>query len=346
MYETRKTSTIRRSAGWLLAVVFALSLCWQQALASPAEEKTVIPLGKAVGIKLFADGVLVVGLTENSDCPARQCGLREGDIITAVSGRHISSTEQVQALLQTNGGEPLALTVHRGQRTLSMTACPVQNSSGTWQLGAWIRDSMAGIGTLTYYDPSTGQYGALGHGITDVDTAQLMPLSSGSIMETTVKAVKKGVKGDPGELKGDFSVQRDVGTVTVNSDGGIFGTVADAGFLTGGTPVPVASPSQVKTGRATILATVHGDDTAEYTVDIVRVYGDGASTRNMLLHITDQRLLDATGGIVQGMSGSPIIQDGKLIGAVTHVFVSDPTQGYGLYVDWMLSQMQGTSADQ
>ena len=320
MYETRKTSTIRRSAGWLLAVVFALSLCWQQALASPAEEKTVIPLGKAVGIKLFADGVLVVGLTENSDCPARQCGLREGDIITAVSGRHISSTEQVQALLQTNGGEPLALTVHRGQRTLSMTACPVQNSGGTWQLGAWIRDSMAGIGTLTYYDPSTGQYGALGHGITDVDTAQLMPLSSGSIMETTVKAVKKGVKGDPGELKG-----------------GIFGTVADAGFLTGGTPVPVASPSQVKTGRATILATVHGDDTAEYTVDIVRVYGDGASTRNMLLHITDQRLLDATGGIVQGMSGSPILQNGRIVGAVTHVLLNDPTRGYGIFLENMLS---------
>jgi len=337
LYETRKTSTIRRSAGWLLAVVFALSLCWQQALASPAEEKTVIPLGKAVGIKLFADGVLVVGLAENSDCPARQCGLREGDIITAVSGRHISSTEQVQALLQTNGGEPLALTVHRGQRTLSMTACPVQNSGGTWQLGAWIRDSMAGIGTLTYYDPSTGQYGALGHGITDVDTAQLMPLSSGSIMETTVKAVKKGVKGDPGELKGDFSVQRDVGTVTVNSDGGIFGTVADAGFLTGGTPVPVASPSQVKTGRATILATVHGDDTAEYTVDIVRVYGDGASTRNMLLHITDQRLLDATGGIVQGMSGSPILQNGRIVGAVTHVLLNDPTRGYGIFLENMLS---------
>lgn len=337
MYETRKTSTIRRSAGWLLAVVFALSLCWQQALASPAEEKTVIPLGKAVGIKLFADGVLVVSLTENSDCPARQCGLREGDIITAVGGRHISSTEQVQALLQTNGGEPLALTVHRGQRTLSMTACPVQNSGGTWQLGAWIRDSMAGIGTLTYYDPSTGQYGALGHGITDVDTAQLMPLSSGSIMETTVKAVKKGVKGDPGELKGDFSVQRDVGTVTVNSDGGIFGTVADAGFLTGGTPVPVASPSQVKTGRATILATVHGDDTAEYTVDIVRVYGDGASTRNMLLHITDQRLLDATGGIVQGMSGSPILQNGRIVGAVTHVLLNDPTRGYGIFLENMLS---------
>ena len=184
---------------------------------------------------------------------------------------------------------------------------------------------------------TTGQYGALGHGITDVDTAQLMPLSSGSIMETTVKAVKKGVKGDPGELKGDFSVQRDVGTVTVNSDGGIFGTVADADFLTGGTPVPVASPSQVKTGRATILATVHGDDTAEYTVDIVRVYGDGASTRNMLLHITDQRLLDATGGIVQGMSGSPILQNGRIVGAVTHVLLNDPTRGYGIFLENMLS---------
>ena len=160
---------------------------------------------------------------------------------------------------------------------------------------------MAGIGTLTYYDPATGQYGALGHGITDVDTAQLMPLASGSIMETTVKAVKKGAKGDPGELKGDFSVQRDVGTVTVNSDGGIFGTVADGEFLSGGTPVPVATAQQVKTGRATILATISGSDTAEYQVEIVRLYGADEPTRNMLLRITDPRLLSATGGIVQGM---------------------------------------------
>ena len=337
MHETRKTPTMRRSAAWLLAAVFALSLCWQQAWASPAEEKTMIPLGKAVGIKLFADGVLVVGLTENGDCPARQCGLREGDIITAMGGQRIGSTEQVQSLLEDNGGAPLALTVHRGSRTLTLTVCPAEGDNGTWQLGAWIRDSMAGIGTLTYYDPATGRYGALGHGITDVDTAQLMPLSSGSIMETTVKAVKKGVKGDPGELKGDFSVQRDVGTVTVNSDGGIFGTVADAEFLGGGTPVPVAAPSQVRPGHATILATVHGDDTAEYTVDIVRVYGDGAATRNMLLRITDQRLLDATGGIVQGMSGSPILQDGRIVGAVTHVLLNDPTRGYGIFLENMLS---------
>ena len=336
MYETRKTSTIRRSAGWLLAVVFALSLCWQQALASPAEEKTVIPLGKAVGIKLFADGVLVVGLTENSDCPARQCGLREGDIITAVSGRHISSTEQVQALLQTNGGEPLALTVHRGQRTLSMTACPVQNSSGTWQLGAWIRDSMAGIGTLTYYDPQTASYGALGHGITDMDTAQLMSLSSGSIMETTVKAVKKGLKGEPGELRGDFTVQRDVGTLTANTNGGIFGKVADAGFIDETQAIPVAAAWEVKCGPATILATVNGSDTREYQVEILRLYGSDHDTRNLMLKVTDPQLLAATGGIVQGMSGSPILQNGKFVGAVTHVLIDDPARGYGIFMENML----------
>ena len=193
-----------------------------------------------------------------------------------------------------------------------------------------------GIGTMTYYDPESGSFGALGHGITDVDTAQLMPLASGSIMETTVKAVKKGRKGDPGELKGDFSVQRDVGTVTVNSDGGIFGTVADGEFLSGGTPVPVATAQQVKTGRATILATISGSDTAEYQVEIVRLYGADEPTRNMLLRITDPRLLSATGGIVQGMSGSPILQNGRIVGAVTHVLLNDPTRGYGIFIGNML----------
>ncbi len=297
----------------------------------------MIPLGKAVGIKLFADGVLVVGLAEGAS-PARACGLREGDIITALDGQRIDSTEQVQSLLSAAAGEEMTLAVRRGSAALSLTAAAVQTAGGTWQLGAWIRDSMAGIGTLTYYDPATGQYGALGHGITDVDTAQLMPLASGSIMETTVKAVKKGVKGDPGELKGDFSVQRDVGTVTVNSDGGIFGTVADKGFLSGGEAVPVASARQVTTGAATILATVSGTDTEAYTAEIVRLYGADEPTRNLLLRITDPRLLSATGGIVQGMSGSPILQNGRIVGAVTHVLLNDPTQGYGIFIENMLER--------
>ncbi len=298
MYETRHIPAQHRLAACLLSVLFALSLCVRQAWAAPAE-RTVIPVGKAVGIKLFADGVLVVGLADGQT-PARDCGLREGDIITAMDGTSVGSTEQVQDILSDSAGRALTLSVRRGSAALALTAC-ARETNGVWQLGAWIRDSMAGIGTLTYYDPATGQYGALGHGITDVDTAQLMPLASGSIMETTVKAVKKGVKGDPGELKGDFSVQRDVGTVTVNSDGGIFGAVADADFLSGGTPVPVASAGQIRTGPATILATVSGSDTREYRVEILRLYGADEPTRNMLLRITDPALLSVTGGIVQGM---------------------------------------------
>ncbi len=335
MYETRHIPAQRRLAACLLSVLFALSLCVRQAWAAPAE-RTVIPVGKAVGIKLFADGVLVVGLADGQT-PARDCGLREGDIITAMDGTSVGSTEQVQDILSDSAGRALTLSVRRGSAALALTAC-ARETNGVWQLGAWIRDSMAGIGTLTYYDPATGQYGALGHGITDVDTAQLMPLASGSIMETTVKAVKKGVKGDPGELKGDFSVQRDVGTVTVNSDGGIFGAVADADFLSGGTPVPVASAGQIRTGPATILATVSGSDTREYRVEILRLYGADEPTRNMLLRITDPALLSATGGIVQGMSGSPILQNGRIVGAVTHVLLNDPTRGYGIFIENMLDR--------
>ena len=195
---------------------------------------------------------------------------------------------------------------------------------------------MAGIGTMTYYDPESGSFGALGHGITDVDTAQLMSLGSGSIMETTVKAVKKGEKGEPGELKGDFSVQRDVGTVTVNSDGGIFGTVSDADFPARSQAVPVAGAEEVKPGSAVILSTVSGEEIREYQVEIVKVFRDADSTRNLLLRITDPELLQATGGIVQGMSGSPILQNGKLVGAVTHVMINDPTQGYGIFAENML----------
>ena len=334
--ETHRTGSLRKGTARLLALVFSLSLCLQLVWAAPGE-RTLIPLGKAVGIKLFADGALVVGLAEDSPCPAKDCGLKEGDLILSMGDTKITSTEQVRAILQDNGCEPLVMTVRRSSRTLTVTAVPVQGIDGAWQLGAWIRDSMAGIGTLTYYDPITGSYGALGHGITDVDTAKLMPLASGSIMETTVKAVKKGVKGDPGELKGDFSVQRDVGTVSINSDGGIFGTVADPDFLQMGTPVPVATARQVKSGPATILATISDDDTAEYTVEIVRVFPGSQSTRNLLLRVTDQRLLDATGGIVQGMSGSPILQNGRIVGAVTHVLLNDPTQGYGILMENMLA---------
>ena len=337
LYELREThpaGSLRKSTARLLALVFTLSLCFQQVWAAP-EARTVIPLGKAVGIKLFADGALVVGLSEDGPCPARDCGLKEGDLILTMGDAKITSTEQVRQVLQDNGCEPLALTIRRGSRDLRVTAVPTQGADGAWQLGAWIRDSMAGIGTLTYYDPATGSYGALGHGITDTDTAQLMPLSSGSIMETSVKAVKKGEKGEPGQLKGDFTAQHDVGTVSANTTGGIFGTVAEGDFVSG-TALPVAQRSQVTTGPATILSTVSGDDTRAYQVEIVRLCPMNRDGRDLLLKVTDPQLLETTGGIVQGMSGSPIIQNGRFVGAVTHVLVNDPSQGYGILLEHML----------
>lgn len=335
MYETQAKRGIRRPVAGLLALLLVLVLCCPTAWAG---ERELIPVGKAVGIKLFADGVLVVGTGEaeqGSGSPARDCGMQEGDLLLSCNGEKITSTEHLQQLLQQSGGAEVTLCLRRDGKSLTLSATPVLCQDGAWRLGAWTRDSMAGVGTLTFYDPETGAYGALGHGITDTDTAQLMTLSSGSIMETTVKAVKKGQQGDPGELKGDFSVQRDVGTVSANTGSGIFGTVADGSFISGAA-LPVAERAEVMTGPATILCTISGDDTQEYSVEILRLCPGNQDGRDLLLQVTDERLLETTGGIVQGMSGSPILQNGKLVGAVTHVLVNDPTTGYGILIEHML----------
>ena len=341
MHETRKPSILRRSTALLLAIILGLSLCWQQAWAQGGTRQ-LIPMGKAVGIKLFADGVLVVAtsdLNAGERSPAEDCGLKEGDLILRINEEEIQSTEHLQSILQENGTTPLRLTIRRGGKTSAVETSALLCDDGVYRLGVWIRDSMAGIGTLTFYDPETGHYGALGHGITDVDTHVLMPLSSGSIMETSVKAVKKGQRGDPGELKGDFSVQKDVGTVSANTDAGIFGVAEESAFANAGEAIPVAEPDEVRLGPATILCTISGDETESYEVEIVRLCPDKQDMRNLLLRVTDQRLLDSTGGIVQGMSGSPIIQSGKLVGAVTHVMVNDPTQGYGIFMENMLNMV-------
>jgi len=338
MHERQKPSLLRRSAALVLAILLGLSV-WVQPAWAQESDRQLIPMGRAVGIKLFADGVLVVSVSElngGQRSPAEDCGLKEGDLILRINDETIRSTEHLQSILQESGEEPLTLAVRRGGRTTDVDTCALLCDDGVYRLGIWIRDSMAGIGTLTFYDPDTGQYGALGHGITDVDTHVLMPLSSGSIMETTVKAVKKGQRGDPGELKGDFSVQRDVGTVSANTDAGIFGVAEESAFANAGEAVPVARPEEVQPGPATILCTVCGDETESYRVEILRLCPEKQDMRDLVLRVTDPRLLETTGGIVQGMSGSPILQNGKLVGAVTHVMVNDPTQGYGIFLDNML----------
>ena len=310
-----------------------------------ASRRMVIPMGRAVGIKLFSDGVMVVGLSEiagesGASAPAKTCGLRQGDIITHINDTEVDTIEEVQAVLQDLEGDQMSIRAIRGEKEVQFTAQAIKCSSdGTYKLGAWIRDSMAGIGTMTFYDPSTGQFGALGHGINDVDTSLLMPLESGSIMYASVADVKKGVPGTPGELHGTFQLDRDLGELYANTSGGVFGVLSDTSLVNGMKAMPVALRSEVKTGEATILSNIAGDEVQEYTVEITRIYPSGSNdTRDLMVKVTDPKLLAATGGIVQGMSGSPILQNGRVVGAVTHVLVNDPTAGYGILAEHMLGE--------
>lgn len=338
-----------RIAAVCLGLLFSFTAYAPGVRAEAANEKDpgvryLVPVGHTVGVKLFADGVLVVGLSDG-DTPAKESGLREGDIVLSFNGTEIDSTEHLQRLLAQNGEARATMSVRRGTQTLTLPVTPEEGEDGTVRLGAWIRDSMAGIGTMTFYDPESGVFGALGHGVTDVDTGRLMPLESGSIMDATVKAVKRGQSGTPGELRGDFDLTRDSGSLYANTDCGLFGHLTgESNAITTQRAVPVAKPGEVKPGKATILANCGGDEVRAYEVVIERVYAASSPTRNLLLRVTDPALLEKTSGIVQGMSGSPILQDGRLVGAVTHVLINDATRGYGIFIENMLDAA-GLDAD-
>ena len=333
------------AARWALGLLLAAVLSVGPTMtAARAALPTVVPVGRAVGIKLFSDGVVVVGTSEiateaGSVNPAKDCGLKEGDIITHINSTEVDTIEEVSALLQELEGKAMSIRAIRDDKQVQLTAtAALCSADGAYKLGAWIRDSMAGIGTVTFYCPDTGAFGALGHGINDVDTALLMPLDSGSILPATVAGVEKGQAGDPGQLQGVFDTKATLGLLHANTAGGVFGVMADSGWVEG-TPVEVAGRDEVREGGASILCNISGDRVEEFDIQIVKVYPESESDcRDYLLKVTDQRLLDVTGGIVQGMSGSPILQNGKLIGAVTHVMVNEPTKGYGILIENMLAQ--------
>lgn len=337
---------------WVALLAAAVLVWWMSGLqpAGAAEPVTeVVPIGRAVGIKLFSDGVMVVGLGQvsggqGSCTPAKDCGLKEGDIITHINQTEVDSIEEVQAALQQAGDGAMSIRALRDDKQIQFTANAVKCADdGQYKLGAWIRDSMAGIGTVTFWEPESGLFGALGHGINDVDTARLMPLQTGSILYAQVSDVQKGQEGDPGQLHGVFQTERDLGTLWANTGGGVFGQMEDDALTAGLEPMPVASRNEVKTGAAVVRTNVSGDQVEDYEIEITRIFPQKeGDTRNLMLKITDPRLLEATGGIVQGMSGSPILQDGKVVGAVTHVLVNDPTQGYGILMETMLDVAAGS----
>ena len=305
-----------------------------------AEERTLIHGGKSVGIAIETDGLVVVGTSDlgQAASPAERAGLRAGDVITAVNGVEVSNSEELSAQLE--AGTAAELQVERNGSALNLTLTPEADPrDGELRIGAWVRTSTAGVGTLTYVDPEDMRFGALGHAISDVDTGITLPVADGGLFESEVVQINPGKRGAPGEIVGDFlSQEAQIGAITTNCDRGIYGDsysgdIAELPYPEG---LPVATRSQVHVGEAQILTTLD-DEVEAFDCEIERVELDGgADTRSLTLHVTDPELLARTGGIVQGMSGSPIIKDGKLVGAVTHVLVNDPSRGYGIYIGDML----------
>lgn len=311
------------------------------------DEVMLVPGGQSIGVLLHTKGALVVGsMNIMSDSgepvnPAKVAGLQAGDVIEKYNGIEIKNAAHLSELI--NDAEGAArLSVRRGEQILEITVYPVQDGEdGLWKLGVWVRDSTLGVGTLTFYDPASEKFAGLGHAITDVDTGKLLTVKDGEIVESEILEVVKGEEGEPGELKGSFGNNDEViGSINKNTDYGLYGnakTKMENGVYGA---LPAAKRDEVKAGAATLLCTLDNSGVKEYSCKIVKVNPQNSpAQKSFIVEIDDERLLSTTGGIVQGMSGSPIIQDGKLIGAVTHVFVNDPTKGYGIYLDWMLNEM-------
>ena len=313
------------------------------------EETKVVPCGVPFGVKIFTDGVVVVGISDvkvnlSTVNPAKDAGLKIGDVIMSIDNNTVNSNEEVAKYIQNCNGNPLTLSVRRENMTFSTEICPVKSEDSSYKAGLWVRDSSAGIGTLTYYNPEQQVFAGLGHGICDVDTGELMPLRNGDIVPAIINGVVKGEKGTPGELRGYFSDQNSIGTLLANVNTGVYGVMNKAPVEN--QPLVVAMKQQVKPGKAQILTTINGQAPQYYDIEIESVnYKEHTPTKNMVIRITDPKLLETTGGIVQGMSGSPIIQNGMLIGAVTHVFVNEPECGYGIFAENML-QISNSISDE
>ena len=309
--------------------------------AIAAEAKEIVPVGRAVGIRLEADGVVIAGIPDTcvdgaTPSPAKNSGLRVGDVIISVGGATITSGEDLKALMSGNGGEAIAIQVRRGEKLEQVAVTPQKTQEGNYSLGILVRDGISGIGTITFYDPETGAYGALGHPVSDGETGVMMPVREGFISHMSVSDVAKGKTGVPGQLHGSFDFDNKVGTVLMNTDCGIFGEMMNTKLLCE-RPIEVAGDGEIHTGKAYILSNIDGSAVKRYSIEISRVFTGGeAEGRSMLITVTDAALKEATGGIVQGMSGSPIIQDNKIIGAVTHVLINEPAKGYGISISRML----------
>lgn len=306
-------------------------------------ETKVVPVGKVIGLKLYTNGVLIVGMTEiDGEKPYEYTGLKEGDTILEINNTEIDSIEKLKEVVNKSNGEELELKYLRDGTISVSNIKPVQTNTDEYKLGLWVRDAATGVGTITYYEPESGKFAALGHGIVDVDTDKLIDIESGEVVTSSIVAIKKGEQGIPGEIKGTIMNQTNIGEVTKNTDFGIYGNLTNTASLNINfqKAIDVALRSEIKTGNAKVLCTLENGVTKEYDIEIKKIYANNNSdNKSMLIKVTDEDLLNQTGGIIRGLSGAPIIQNGKFCGAVTHVLVSDPTMGYAVFGDLMIKEM-------
>ena len=330
---------------------FSAFLILAATLSAPvmAAGTQLIPLGGTVGISLSSGGVVVIGMPEKmrdgiSPSPAKEAGIKTGDIIKKIGSKEIESKNDLKEAASELDGSSVSIEALRNGQSVKLKLTPYKNEDGTFELGLWLRDGIAGIGTMTFYDPATGVFGALGHSINDTESGVIMPMKNGIIARASVTEVIKGKAGAPGQLGGNFDFEDVLGSVTNNTKCGIFGVLENMDITAGRESMPVASVGEIRTGPAVILANISGGDIREYKIEISRVYaGAEAADRDMMITVTDSNLIEKTGGIVQGMSGSPIIQDGKLVGAVTHVLINDPERGFGVSAEKMLQTALGNA---
>ena len=302
------------------------------------KQNMVVPCGTSFGIKMYTQGVVIVGTSlVDGINPSKNAGIKEGDIILSIDKKMVNSNEDVANIIEQSAGKALTLSMKRKNESFETELIPILSKTDQiYKAGIWVRDSSAGIGTMTFYDPQSGAFGGLGHGICDVDTGEIMPLMSGEIVPVTITGIVKGADGAPGEIKGYFRQEISIGTLLLNNETGVFGKISTAP-VKNIEALPVAMKQQVKTGYAQIITTLTENKVEYFDIEIEKVnYNENSPTRNMIIKITDKKLLDQTGGIIQGMSGSPIIQNGNIVGAVTHVFINDSKRGYGIFAENML----------
>jgi stage IV sporulation protein B len=324
--------------GYLLRLFESVPIKQVQVHVVP--RNTVIPGGIPFGIKMHTRGVMVVGMSDIQNGatnlnPAKDAGLKIGDILLSINGTPLERNTDVLHCIEGSDGDEVQVRVERDGVEMILYLTPVLSEfESSYKAGIWVRDSSAGIGTMTYINPDTMGFAGLGHAICDVDTGEIMPLAHGEIVDVNITGASAGHSGQPGELRGSFVEYDSIGRLLLNSSAGIYG-VLDKLEITAD-PVPMALRREIVPGPASILATISGNRPQEFEIIIEKInYSDTDSTKNMVIQITDSELLTVTGGIVQGMSGSPILQDGRLVGAVTHVFVNDPTRGYGVFAENM-----------